>query len=242
MSLSTGFSPKPLGMIFSRRRSSTNSRSRRFVVLAKRRCVTGRRRCAMQASKSSSKQASALGRTVGVIGAEVGRRLSGDRRARAPDRGGDPRLEFGPRIGRDLRPRGCASDAPDGAGAAERGSIPRSPGWSPGAPSLTTSSGSPSPLARRSWKNARTVSTSSFDPAINPKSEFAPVLADPPGGQNRFSPLAQTQPLGDAVDEQVGDRVLGEIALAEVFVLGPQLLGDLAHRRAATKAAGRSRR
>ena len=64
MSLSTGFSPKPLGMIFSRRRSSTNSRSRRFVVLAKRRCVTGRRRCAMQASKSSSKQASALGRTL----------------------------------------------------------------------------------------------------------------------------------------------------------------------------------
>jgi hypothetical protein len=32
--------------------------------LAKRRCVTGRRRCAMQASKSSSKQASALGRTL----------------------------------------------------------------------------------------------------------------------------------------------------------------------------------
>jgi hypothetical protein len=35
-----------------------------LVVLAKRRCVTGRRRCAMQASKSSSKQESALGRTL----------------------------------------------------------------------------------------------------------------------------------------------------------------------------------
>jgi hypothetical protein len=31
MSLSTGFSPKPLGMIFSHLRSSTNSRSRRSV-------------------------------------------------------------------------------------------------------------------------------------------------------------------------------------------------------------------
>ncbi len=64
-----------------------------------------------------------------------------------------------------------------------------------------------------------------------PQKRFAPVLADPPGGQNRFSPLARTQPLGDAVDKQVGHRVFGEIALAEVFVLGPQLLGDLAHRR-----------
>ena len=63
MSLSTGFSPKPLGMILSLRRSSTNSGSTRLVVLAKRRCVTGRRRWAMQAPKSSSKQANALGRT-----------------------------------------------------------------------------------------------------------------------------------------------------------------------------------
>ena len=65
---------------------------------------------------------------------------------------------------------------------------------------------------------------------------FAPVLADSPGGQNRFSPLARSQPLGDAVDEQIGDRMLGEIALSEVFVLGPQLLGDLAHRRPRQKS------
>ncbi len=45
-----------------------------------------------------------------------------------------------------------------------------------------------------------------------PQKRFTPVLADPPGGQNRFSPLARPQPLGDAVDEQVGNRVLGEIA------------------------------
>ena len=45
----------------SRLRSSTNGRSRRFVALTKRRCVTGNFRWAMHASKSS-KQASALGR------------------------------------------------------------------------------------------------------------------------------------------------------------------------------------
>src|SRR5215218_1950012 len=47
ISLSTAFSPKPLGMIFSRRRSSTNRRSRRFVVRVARRCVTGKRRWAL---------------------------------------------------------------------------------------------------------------------------------------------------------------------------------------------------
>ncbi len=64
MSLSTGFSPKPFGMILSRRRSSTKRRSRRFVVRVERRCVTGSLRWAMQASKSSSKQATALGSSV----------------------------------------------------------------------------------------------------------------------------------------------------------------------------------
>ena len=38
-------------------RSSTNSRSSKFVVRVARRCVTGKRRCVMQASKSSMKQA-----------------------------------------------------------------------------------------------------------------------------------------------------------------------------------------
>jgi hypothetical protein len=32
----------------------------------------------------------------------------------------------------------------------------------PGAPSLTTSSGSPSPLARKSWKNARTETMKAY--------------------------------------------------------------------------------
>ena len=60
MSLRTAFSPKALGMILSRRRSSTNRRSRRFVVLIARRCVIGMRRRAMQALK----QALALGSSV----------------------------------------------------------------------------------------------------------------------------------------------------------------------------------
>ena len=44
------------------------------------------------------------GQDVGVIGAEAGRQLSGDRARGRQIAGGDPRLEFGPRIGRDL---GC---------------------------------------------------------------------------------------------------------------------------------------
>ena len=64
-----------------------------------------------------------------------------------------------------------------------------------------------------------------------PQQDLASVLADAPGGQNRLAPLARPKPLGDAVDEQVDDGVLGKIALAEVLVLGPQRLGDLAHRR-----------
>jgi hypothetical protein len=36
--------------------------------------------------------------------------------------------------------------------------------------------------------------------------------------------LARPQTLGDAVDEQIDDGVFGKVTLAEVFVLGPQLL------------------
>jgi hypothetical protein len=41
------------------------------------------------------------------------------------------------------------------------------------------------------------------------------------------------QPLGDAVDEEVGDHELAEVAAGEGLVLRPQPLGDLAHRGAA---------
>ena len=49
----------------------------------------------------------------------------------------------------------------------------------PGAPSETTSSGSPSPRARMSWKKAVTVSASSLEPAIRCKSTLAPVAVWP---------------------------------------------------------------
>ena len=49
------------------------------------------------------------------------------------------------------------------------------------------------------------------------KQRSAAILADPPGGQHSLSPLTRPQTLGDAIDEQIGDSMLGEIALAEVF-------------------------
>jgi hypothetical protein len=72
-----------------------------------------------------------------------------------------------------------------------------------------------------------------------PEQDLASVLADAPGGQNRLTPLARPQPLGDAVDEQIDDGVLGEIALAEILVFDPQPLGDLAHRRPRQKPLAR---
>ncbi len=60
ISFKTARSPNAFGMILRRRRSSTNNRSSKFVVRIARRCVTGNRRYAIQASKSSMKQATAL--------------------------------------------------------------------------------------------------------------------------------------------------------------------------------------
>ena len=92
---------------------------------------------------------------------------------------------------------------------------------------------------RRYSKNARTVSTSSFEPAINPSSDLRPSSPIPQAARTA-PPLARPQPLGDAVaDEQIDDGVLGEIALAEVLVLGPKLLGDFTHRRPRQKPSAR---
>jgi hypothetical protein len=51
----------------------------------------------------------------------------------------------------------------------------------PVAPSLTTRSGSPSPrtCTRMSWKNAETVSASSFEPAIRWRSTLRPSKVKP---------------------------------------------------------------
>ena len=172
------------------------------------------------------------GQDVGVIGAEAGRQLSGDRARGRLIAGGDPRLEFGPRIGRDL---GCEVAHPmrqtalarrAGEAFLDRPDDPRRP------VADHEQRIARSPLARRSWKNARTVSTSSFDPAINPKSDLrlsSPIPQAARTASRRWPGRSRFR--RNAVDKQVGHRVFGEIALAEVFALGPQLLGDLAHRR-----------
>jgi hypothetical protein len=49
----------------------------------------------------------------------------------------------------------------------------------PGAPSETTSSGSPRPRARMSWKNAVTVSASSLEPAIRCSRTLTPPQVCP---------------------------------------------------------------
>src|SRR4051794_5646102 len=99
MSLSTGFSPKPFGMILSRRRSSPKRRSRRFVVRVERRCVTGSLRWAMQASKSSSKQATAQR---AVIGPNALGEVASDGSRWGLVTGARTRLELRPQVRRDL--------------------------------------------------------------------------------------------------------------------------------------------
>ena len=100
----------------------------------------------------------------------------------------DPGLEFRPLIvaelGREIaHARGQPALAGRGwkADFAERGcgdpAIPQGALMMPGAPSLTTSNGSPG--ARKHWKNATTVSASSFEPGIKPKRTFLPSEAMP---------------------------------------------------------------
>ncbi len=62
MSLSTGFSPKPFGIDLEP--SPLLDEEALQKICRPRRCVTGSLRWAMQASKSSSKQATALGSSV----------------------------------------------------------------------------------------------------------------------------------------------------------------------------------
>jgi hypothetical protein len=59
---------------------------------------------------------------------------------------------------------------------------------------------------------------------------LAAVARDAPGGEHRLARLAGPQPLGDAVDEQIDDVVLGQVAAGERLVLGPQPLAQLADR------------
>jgi len=236
MSLSTGFSPKPLGMIFNPalldEQPFEEVRSAYETPVGDRQAQMGD--AGLEIVLETGER---TGQDVGVIGAEAGRQLSGDRARGRLIAGGDPRLDpralrpgDGPRIGRDL---GCEVAHPmrqtalarrAGEAFLDRPDDPRRP-----------VADHEQRIAQPSGAQVLEERPHRFDILLRsghqPQKRFAPVLADPPGGQNRFSPLARTQPLGDAVDKQVGHRVFGEIALAEVFVLGPQLLGDLAHRR-----------
>jgi hypothetical protein len=102
MSLSTGFSPKPFGMIFSRRRSSTNSRKIRRPDEAPMRDRQSQVRDArLEIVLETAERAR---QEISVVGADAGRQLPGDRTRGRLIAGGDPRLDLRPQIGRDL---GC---------------------------------------------------------------------------------------------------------------------------------------
>jgi len=51
------------------------------------------------------------------------------------------------------------------------------------------------------------------------------VRQDAPGCQYRLARLSQMQPLGDAVDKQIEDVELRQVATGEPLVFGPQPLG-----------------
>jgi hypothetical protein len=102
MSLSTGFSPKPLGMIFSRRRSSTNSRKIRRPDEAPMHDRQSQVRDALLEIVLETGERAR--QEIDVVGADAGRQLPGDRTRGHLIAGGDPRLDLRPQIGRDL---GC---------------------------------------------------------------------------------------------------------------------------------------
>jgi hypothetical protein len=67
---------------------------------------------------------------------------------------------------------------------------------------------------------------------------LAAVAGDAPGDEHVLARLAGAEPLGDAIDEQVYDVVLGQVAAGERLVLGPQPFAQLAHCGPVSRAAG----
>jgi hypothetical protein len=104
------------------------------------------------------------------------------------------------------RTREMSNDEPGSADGPSGESIHRPARMTPRAPSLTTRSGSPSPLARGSRKDARTVSTPSSSPPSTQQC-LAAVIADNPGGRHGLTPMSRPLTLGDAVDEHIDDSV-----------------------------------
>jgi hypothetical protein len=77
------------------------------------------------------------------------------------------------------------------------------------------------------------------------KEDLPAVLGNTPGAEDSLARQPGVQPLGDAVDEEVGNGKLTEVAAGERFVFLPQPFGHLAdggatqHARAARIAEGR---
>src|SRR5262249_30589477 len=61
--------------------------------------------------------------------------------------------------------------------------------------------------------------------------DLLPIPPDPPGGDHWLARAAGPQPLGNAVNKQVDDVELRQIAAREGLIFLPQPLRDLAHRR-----------
>jgi len=82
-----------------------------------------------------------------------------------------------------------------------------------------------------SWKNARQLSVSSLVPGLSARRTFLPSWSMPHAQRTASRARPVTEPLGDAVDEQVEELMLREVPGRERLVLLPESLGHFAHGR-----------
>jgi hypothetical protein len=73
--------------------------------------------------------------------------------------------------------------------------------------------------------NARTVSVSLLRAGHQVEHNLAAIFANAPGDY-RLTRLASVQPLGNSIDVEVDDPVLGQIALDKSFILRPRPFGE----------------
>ena len=100
----------------------------------------------------------------------------------------------------------------------------------PGAPSLTTSRGIAQAARPHVLEEGRDRLGVLLRAGHQVEEHLAAVAGKAPGGQHRLAFLARPDPLGDPVDEQIRDVILGEIAALEGLVILPELLADLGYR------------
>ena len=153
----------------------------------------------------------------GAVGEDSARQIAGDRSRRHLSGGGDAGLELRPQIGRDfdaevVQAGGLAALARRaGKALLDRPNDPRRAVGD-------DEQGTAQARARRSWKKARTVSTSSFEPAITASRTLHPSAPMPPDCEHSLPFLSRTEAFGNAVNIEIGDRVLREIALGKGLV------------------------